>query len=307
MKLSRKLAVLAVSLACVSMANAGVVREDEGTVYKPTGKGWGQVDLERSSNVHANIKAARSSNLTLQGGPVMTAPKNVYYIWYGTWDTASKNVLTNLAQNIGGSPYFNINTTYYNSAGTHVQNVVNYAGSTTNTGTLGKNLSDANIETIVSSAISSGSLPLDANGIYFVLTDKTTTETSGFCTQYCGWHTNATISGKDIKYAFIGDAETQCASACGATSPSPNGTPGADSMASIIAHEMEETTTDPDGNAWYSTSSGMENGDKCAWNFGTTSTASNGAPYNQTFGSLKYLIQQNWVIATTQKCLQHYP
>jgi len=78
-------------------------------------------------------------------------------------------------------------------------------------------------------------------------------------------------------------------------------------MASIISHEMEEATTDPDGNAWYSTSSGMENGDKCAWNFGTTSTASNGAPYNQTFGSLKYLIQQNWVIATTQKCLQHYP
>ncbi|HEX7644366.1 MAG TPA: hypothetical protein VF472_19335 [Burkholderiaceae bacterium] len=307
--MKRSLMAAAVACAYIGTANAGVVKDDEGTVYKPTGKGWGQVDIEKTNQNHAAAtKARRSTNLTLQGGPVMTAAKNIYYIWYGSsWDSASKTLLTNLGQHIGGSPYFNINTTYYNSAGTHVQNSVTLAGSTTNSGTLGTSLSDANIETIVSNAITSGALPSDANGIYFVLTDKNTTATSGFCTQYCGWHTNASIGGKDIKYAFIGDAETQCPSACGATSPSPNNLPGADSMASIIAHEMEEATTDPDGNAWYSTSSGNENGDMCAWNFGTTSTASNGASYNQTFGTTKYLIQQNWVIASTQHCAQHYP
>jgi hypothetical protein len=51
----------------------------------------------------------------------------------------------------------------------------------------------------------------------------------------------------------------------------------------------------------------MENGDKCAWNFGATSTASNGAAYNQTFGTMKYLIQQNWTILPSQACAQHYP
>src|SRR5207244_10857611 len=64
--------------------------------------------------------------------------------------------------------------------------------------------------------------------------------------------------------------------------PSPNSNPGADAMASIISHELEEAVTDPDLNAWYSTQSGMENADKCAWTFGSESTASNGAKYNQT-------------------------
>ncbi|MES2073151.1 MAG: hypothetical protein V4488_22550 [Pseudomonadota bacterium] len=311
MKFSRNLMLLAISCAYASAALAGSVRETDDSIYKPTGKGWSELDIDSLSHPQkaATLKAQRrTGNLTLQGGPVMTGPKNIYYIWYGAnWDATSKSVLTNLGQNIGGSPYFNINSTYYDTAGTHVQNVVNYISSTTDSGSLGTQLSDANIQTIVANAIGSGALPSDTNGVYFVLTDKNTNATSGFCTQYCGWHTHATIGGKDIKYAFVGNPETQCAASCGANSPSPNNAPGADAMASVLAHELEEAVTDPDLNAWYALSNGMENGDKCAWNFGTTSTAANGATYNQTFGSMKYLIQQNWVIATTQQCAQHYP
>lgn len=305
----RNLSLLAAGLVYAIAAQAGVVKESADSQFKPTGKGFGELDntpMNASGGKAGGM--AGTANLTLHGGPVMVAPTNMYYIWYGSqWDAASKNVLTNFGQKIGGSPYFNINTTYYNSAGTHVVNAVTLAGSTINTGTLGTALSDANIQTIVSNAITSGALPADSNGVYMVLTDKATTATSGFCTQYCGWHTHATISGKDIKYAFVGNAETQCASSCGATSPSPNNTPGADGAASVLAHELEETVTDPDLNAWYASSNGMENGDKCAWNFGTTSTAANGAKYNQTLGSMNYLIQQNWAILSTQKCMQHYP
>jgi hypothetical protein len=232
----------------------------------------------------------------------------MYYIWYGTaWDTSSKNLLVNLGNNIGGSPYFNINTTYYDHANVHVKNSVSLSGQTTTGYTYGTNLSDANIQSIVTDALNSGALPRDTNGVYMVLTDKTVGESSGFCTQYCGWHTHATIGGQDIKYAFVGNAETQCASACGATAPSVNSLPGADAMASVISHELEEAVTDPDLNAWYSNATGKENADECAWNWGTTSTASNGAKYNQNFGGTNYLIQMNWVIASTQKCLQHYP
>jgi hypothetical protein len=63
--------------------------------------------------------------------------------------------------------------------------------------------------------------------------------------------------------------------------------------------------TDPDLNAWFD-GSGEENGDKCAWNFGTTSAAPNGARYNVTLGGKNFLIQQNWV-ATTQSCALHFP
>ena len=40
----------------------------------------------------------------------------------------------------------------------------------------------------------SGSLPVDANGVYLVLTAADVTA-NGLCTDYCGWHTHASIAG----------------------------------------------------------------------------------------------------------------
>src|SRR5207245_7347807 len=124
-------------------------------------------------------------------------------------------------------------------------------------------------------------LPRDSNGVYFVLTSADVNETSGFCTQYCGWHTRGTISGTDIKYAFIGNPD-RCPSACQAQTVGPNGNAGADGMASIIAQELEEAASDPDLNAWWQTSTGMENADKCAWKFGSENTLSSRAQCNLT-------------------------
>ncbi len=103
------------------------------------------------------------------------------------------------------SPYFNINTTYYNGAGTHVTNAVTYAGSTDDNYSLGRTSPTRNIQSIVAVAINGGSLPKDTNAVYFVLTSADVNATSGFCTQYCGWHTHGTIGGCDIKYSFIGN------------------------------------------------------------------------------------------------------
>src|SRR5262249_26165402 len=153
---------------------------------------------------------------------------------------------------------------------------------------------------VVSAAITSGGLPKDTKGVYFVLTSADVNATSGFCTQYCGWHTHGTIGGVDIKYAFIGNPD-RCPSACTNGTPSPNGNPGADGMASIISHELEESVTDPDLNAWYD-SRGAENADKCAWTFGTTYTTSNGGTANMNLGGFDYLIQQNWVNANGGFC-----
>jgi hypothetical protein len=303
----KKLSLLVAGLMFAAASQAGTVNMTSGSQMKPTGKGFGELD---STAMQASAGAARSgtNTLSLHTGNPMTGTIHAYYIWYGTaWDTSSKNLLATLGSNIGGSPYFNINSTYYNHSNVHVSNSVTLSGQTSVGYTYGTNLSDANIQSIVTDALNSGAVPRDTNGVYFVLTDKTVGESSGFCTQYCGWHTHATIGGQDIKYSFVGDAETKCASACGATSPSVNSLPGADSMASIISHELEEAVTDPDLNAWYSSINGNENGDNCAWNWGTTSTASNGAKYNQTIGGTKFLIQQNWSLLPSQACMQHYP
>jgi len=252
-----------------------------------------------------SIQAVPQNGIQYHGGPVMRTTKNVYYIWYGDWSgNTAVTILTDLARSIGGSPYFNINTTYTDGAGTAITNSVTYAGSTTDNYSHGTRLSDSAIQAVVSSAITSGRLPKDTNGIYFVLTSQDVTATSGFCTRYCGWHTHGTISGSDIKYSFVGNA-ARCLSSCAAQSTGPNGNAGADGMASILSHELEEAVTDPDLNAWYD-SSGEENADKCAWTFGSTSTASNGSKYNMTLGSRNYLIQQNWVNASGGFCAKSH-
>jgi hypothetical protein len=178
--------------------------------------------------------------------------------------------------------------------------------STVDSGSQGTNLTDATLQTVVSTAITSGKLPKDANGVYFVLTSKEVNETSGFCTQYCGFHTHGTIGGVDIKYSFVGNA-ARCPASCAAqTASSPNGNVGADGMASVIAHELEETVTDPDLNAWYD-SRGYENADKCAWTFGTTYNPGNGSMANMKLGNYDYLIQRNWVNASGGYCALQYP
>ena len=262
-------------------------------------------------NVLRADKAAAAANPTpgngilYHGGSVMTSTVTVYYIWYGDWNgNDGIALLESLAGKIGGSSYFNMNSSYTDGNGTPVSNSVLFGGSTTDSYSVGKNLSDQQIWQVVSTAINGGKLPKDPNGMYFVLTSADVTATSGFCTQYCGWHTYGTLSGTPIKFAFVGDS-SRCISGCAAQSTSPNGNPGADGMASVIAHELSETVTDPTLNAWYD-NNGNENADKCAWTFGVTFAATNGSRANVTLGKYNYLIQQNWINASGGECGLQY-
>ncbi len=265
-------------------------------------------DENKNKDAHpgeaGKAKPQRGNGINYHGGPLILGGTHVYYIWYGNWSgNSATTILTDFAGNIGGSPYFNINTTYYDGSNTHVSNIVTFGGAAFDSYSAGTSLSDSAIQGVVSRAISSNALPKDTNGVYFVLTSADVTASSGFCTQYCGWHTSGTISGSDIKYSFVGNPD-RCPSACEDQTTGPNGNAGADGMASIIAHELEEATTDPDLNAWYDTR-GQENADKCAWTFGATYTA-NGAAANMRLGSRDYLIQRNWVNAFGGYCALSY-
>ncbi|MEY2446934.1 MAG: hypothetical protein QOH79_410 [Acidimicrobiaceae bacterium] len=302
-RVRRGLVLLAVSagvLALPSVATAapagGSTRHDMLTLRQVNATG-------SPAQAHAAAAPATGNNgIKYHGGPVILGTTHVYVIWYGNWPSSSTTpaIITTLLNNIGGSPYFNINTTYFNATRTRVTNSVALLGSINDSYSQGNVLTDAGVKTVVASAITANKLPSDANGLYFVLTSSDVAEPSGFLTQYCGWHDHGSIGGKDIKYSFVGDASLD-PSACMAQSPqSPNGNAAADGMASVIAHELEETTTDPDLNAWYD-GQGMENADKCAWTFGKLYTA-NGAKANMKFGGHDYLIQRNWVNASGGFC-----
>jgi hypothetical protein len=123
--------------------------------------------------------------------------------------------------------------------------------------------------------------------------------------QYCAYHTHGTTTKGTALYAAMPHNQDS-ATSCTPNFASPNTDVAANSEVNTLAHEIEETTTDPMGTAWYD-SRGQENGDKCAWTWGTTYTAANGGKYDVTFADGKqYMIQRNWVNAGSGGCAISY-
>lgn len=262
--------------------------------------GTSTVPAAPSAAFAAQVSSAYNG-ITYHGGPVMLGTSNVYFIWYGNWSKpdspGAQSVLTDLVRNIGPSDYFAINTTYYDSSNTPVSTRLNYSGDRYDRYSLGSRLSTSGAAIIVANKIRAGELPEDPNAIFIVATSDDVS-LPGFKTQFCGFHSSFTLGSSHpaMKYVFAGDAGgfSGCDVSGGV---SPNGYPHADATANLVAHELEETLTDPQITAWYEDVDGdyEENADKCAWNFGQTQVAPNGALYNMVLGQRAYLIQQNWV------------
>jgi hypothetical protein len=299
-RLTTKLAVLGFTVLM-----AATLRADDDQDVNPDGKGGTAFHQNHSIvQMDAGPFARSGTGIQYHGGPVMLGTVNMYFIYYGNWTgstlTTAQSLLSTYAQSIGGTPYHNIETTYFNGSNQHISNSVHFGGSFPVGSPFGSNLSDSQLVQVVQSVN-----PTDTNGVYFVLTSPEVNETSGFCTVYCGFHTRATINGHDIKYSFVGDG-ARCPSACSAQTKTPNGNLDADEMVNVISHELEEAISDPDLNAWFDRN-GNENGDKCNFNFGATFTTPNGAQANQTFGGKNWLIQQNWINSGSGGCRQHFP
>jgi hypothetical protein len=229
------------------------------------------------------------------GGPVMLGPHDVYLIWYGNWGgNTALTLLPSFVQGLNGSAYFNLATTFFDSNATHITNNVFLNGQVFDNYSQGAALTDATLESVVQGQLQAGDLPVDQNGIYLVLTSDDVGETGSlgtFCTNFCGFHTHATLQGADIKYAFIGNVD-RCPGGCtfGELGPGPNNNVGADGMANMIAHELLETVTDPDGNAWGTPDT--EVGDLCNFVHGNEFLAPDGAPADVTLDGLHFLIQE---------------
>ena len=128
----------------------------------------GVLGIDEHNDHFGESKGANGVNY--QGGRLMLGEKRVYLIWYGDWSgNNATSILPTLLGGLSGSSYYNINTTYYDGSNRKVPNSVSVSGQTTDAYSQGAlNLSDAQIQTVVSSAIGSGRLPLDPAGVYFV-------------------------------------------------------------------------------------------------------------------------------------------
>jgi hypothetical protein len=247
---------------------------------------------------------AAHASPTYNGGPVISGTPDVYFIWYGNWSStdSASTILPSFVQTLSGTAYLGTEMTMAGDG------LVNFDGSVSVSSSLNASLylgglsnPTSQIKSIVQSVLAAGLLGYDPNGIYDVLTAPGL-YVSGFNTKFCGFHgsTNWGKGSLGTQYGFIGDP-TLSQTGCYAQSTSPNGNLGADAMASVIAHELIETVTDPTGTAWWdskrrSSTYGDEDADMCAWNFGTTNATASGARYNYTSSTgADFLLQQEWV------------
>ena len=309
-------------------ANAGekMVPNGDGTATSvpadnanPTGEFCIGPDCRSSVNGGAVVTG---NGINYNGGPVLKGnPVPIYVIFYGNWNgtgsntPASTSLIEHYINSLGNTPYEKINSTYGDTAG-NVSGNVTLGGAIFDTGSQGTRLTNSKLSNIVTRSFSNG-LPTDPNGVYVVITSSDVSE-RGFCTQFCGFHTHQTLGGQDIKWAFVGNTD-RCPNNCSIQATGPNspasGVSGADGLINVLTHEQEEAISDPDLNAWFD-GSGNENGDKCNFNFGATSTCGSGtlcsaagqaagAKFNQTFGNNDWMIQQNWENANGGACVQH--
>ena len=258
---------------------------------------------------------ARTPKILYHGGPILLGSVPVYIIYYGSFPSSTISIVNDFFSTIGGSPQYNVNTTYFNGQGAHIQNAISFSTSShiyNDNYSLGKSFNSNTVQTVVMNAIQGGHLPADATGIYFVVTAMDVT-IPGFCKSFCAYHANSStiVTGLDIKYSLIPDPTQACAGCDGnvaiyGQSITPNGDLGADEMTDSIMHELSEAVTDPDGSAWY-TRRGAENGDLCNFTYGTTYTAPNGAIANAHVGSRDYLIQEIWENSGAGFCANTLP
>jgi hypothetical protein len=183
-------------------------------------------------------------------------------------------------------------------------------------------LDDAQVNGEANAVATANGLPLNLSHIYVVYLPKhvescfnpgSTTSTAGgqACTinnqvtaAYCAYHSvvfnNFSFTGTPFEMVYANMPFPVYLSATGFTCgtdvnfpgviESPNNNPDADTEISPSSHEINEARTDPDTNSGYFDVFGNENGDECAYRFGTTSGPS-GAFFNQVINGHHYLTQ----------------
>jgi hypothetical protein len=100
---------------------------------------------------------------------------------------------------------------------------------------------------------------------------------------FCAWHSAGSCGGVPVQFAFFFNLDGD--PGCDPEDTSGQHSQGLAALANVSGHELSETRTDPRLNAWFD-NTGAENGDKCAWTFGT--------PLLTSRNSSQWKIQGNW-------------
>jgi hypothetical protein len=264
------------------------------------------------------VVTPQAANILYHGGRVLSSPNIAVIYWSRRTiynggpavnttgaGSADGSLVGYYLRNIGTSAYWNINTTYTDNLGHHVPNSLQYTQYWA-TDTLAAppgvpaNVPDKKIRKGIVYAFLTGRLTYDPQTIYAVLSDTKVNLGGGFGS-YCAYHGKFMWQGNKVIYAvmpFQADFANGCTLLQGT---SPNNDFNADAEVDTFAHEIEESSTDPDLDAWFD-AFGQENADKCVTFYNPIYLTPNGGRANMKIGTKDFLTQGNWVNVGAQHC-----
>jgi hypothetical protein len=233
----------------------------------------------------AKVHAASTSNdLVYHGGPILPSVTIKAIFWGTTWPGYTGDKITGMdkwytyvgtVSGGSGSSYEATVNEYRDSSGQQVSTATTYQGSTIDNTSLPRHLSTSAVLAEVCKVMGSSAT---ANGYYPVYVDR---KRGG--ANYCAYHSWGFCGGTPVEFGFFFNLDGD--PGCDPQSTVSSESQGLAALANVSGHELSETRSDPNGNAWYA-SNGEENADECAWKFGS--------PYVTFLNGTNWKIQGNW-------------
>jgi len=220
--------------------------------------------------------------MTDHGGVVLHNSKVHAIFWGSSWPSnpTKENGLITFLSGLAGSHYITTGNEYYDGSG-YLSGGGTYTGYHQDT-TASPSLNTSSGTYLILNEVckETGNNP-DPTTLYLVYTDVAQNSS----VSYCGWHSYGYCGGHITYFAYIPNLDMDPwtdGSSCHVNDYSTGHSQGLASEASVSAHEIMETFTDPQLNNWYDNdpSGGQEIGDKCAWAFPPSlTTLSNGSQW----------------------------
>jgi hypothetical protein len=317
----RLISVLGVSLALllgVLPAQAAAPTSGATTALNPNGRLLGVVPVQ---DARSGARPRKTSNLSYHNGPTMNANTTYAIFWGGSqpWDGGYQDLIKQYFGDVqaAGATQSNVyysSTQYYDTttgATRYIQDTSTFGGAYVDPNSYPANgctdkatsicLSDAQLQAEIQADTSHlAGWTGGESQLVFIFTPKGVGSCYGSScsyTNFCAYHSWIGSGNSAILYANQPYANQNYSIYTCNSGQWPNGN-SADATLNVVSHEHNEAITDQQGSAWYD-SSGNENGDKCAWHFGSTTTSTPNGKYNQLINIHPYYLQQEWSNASS--------
>ena len=134
----------------------------------------------------------------------------------------------------------------------------------------------------------------------YVVVSPSGTHPDGFgSANFCAWHTYTTSSYGDIAFTNM-PYVTDLGASCGQNFVNRGSAGLLDGFSIVNGHEYAETVTDQNPAGGWTSITGQENGDECAW-----ISSGQGAAANVSMGNGAYAMQSTWSNDTNQCDISH--